>query len=166
MLVSVGAVCKHLSNYFILLTGLKWAETNLTTQSVMVTGLAFGKYRHMDLVDEVWPYFVEKDISRVYYSVVILPLQRRVRTHTHKLCLDVMQVIMIIMSLPPVRHSFSVLPPFHPLMSPPISPSLLLPPLPLFFSFLLPSHLLLLSPPHFFFSSSLVFRPSSTLTTL
>ena len=93
MLVSVGAVCKHLSNYFILLTGLKWAETNLTTQSVMVTGLAFGKYRHMDLVDEVWPYFVEKDISRVYYSVVILPLQRRVRTHTHKLCFDVTHVL-------------------------------------------------------------------------
>ena len=85
MLVSVGAVCKHLSNYFILLTGLKWAETNLTTQSVMVTGLALSTYRHMDLVDKVWPYFVEKDISRVYYSVVILPQQRRVHTHTHKL---------------------------------------------------------------------------------
>ncbi|XP_056431160.1 uncharacterized protein LOC130369694 isoform X2 [Gadus chalcogrammus] len=60
---------------------LEWAETNLTTQSVMVTGLAFGTYRHMDLVDEVWPYFVEKDISRVYYSVVILPLQRRAFIH-------------------------------------------------------------------------------------
>ncbi|XP_059891917.1 uncharacterized protein LOC132445789 isoform X3 [Gadus macrocephalus] len=60
---------------------LEWAETNLTTQSVMVTGLAFGTYRHMDLVDEVWPYFVEKDISRVYYSVVILPRQRRAFIH-------------------------------------------------------------------------------------
>ncbi|CAL8383968.1 unnamed protein product [Arctogadus glacialis] len=60
---------------------LEWAETNLTTQSVMVTGLAFGTYRHMDLVDEVWPYFVVKDISRVYYSVVILPLQRRAFIH-------------------------------------------------------------------------------------
>ncbi|CAL8377707.1 unnamed protein product [Gadus morhua 'NCC'] len=60
---------------------LEWAETNLTTQSVMVTGLALGSYRHMDLVDEVWPYFVEKDISRVYYCVVILPLQRRAFIH-------------------------------------------------------------------------------------
>ena len=66
----------------------------MTGQSVvMVTGLALSTYRHMDLVDKVWPYFVEKDISRVYYSVVILPLQRRVRTHTHKLCFDVTYVL-------------------------------------------------------------------------
>ncbi|CAL8383983.1 unnamed protein product, partial [Arctogadus glacialis] len=61
---------------------LEWAGKHLTGQSVvMVTGLALGTYRHMDLVDEVWPYFVEKDISRVYYSVVILPLQRRAFIH-------------------------------------------------------------------------------------
>ena len=73
---------------FYSLTGsvLQWAETYLTGQSVvMVTGLPLGGYRHLDLVNEVWPYFVEKDISRVFYHVVILPLQRRVRTHTHKL---------------------------------------------------------------------------------
>ncbi|CAL8378487.1 unnamed protein product [Boreogadus saida] len=61
---------------------LEWAGKHLTGQSVvMVTGLALGTYRHMDLVDEVWPYFVEKDISHVYYSVVILPLQRRAFIH-------------------------------------------------------------------------------------
>ncbi|XP_056432138.1 uncharacterized protein LOC130370405 [Gadus chalcogrammus] len=61
---------------------LEWAGKHLTGQSVvMVTGLALGTYRHMDLVDEVWPYFVEKDISLVYYSVVILPLQRRAFVH-------------------------------------------------------------------------------------
>ncbi|CAL8377695.1 unnamed protein product, partial [Gadus morhua 'NCC'] len=61
---------------------LKWAGKHLTGQSVvMVTGLALSTYRHMDLVDKVWPYFVEKDISRVYYSVVILPLQRRAFIH-------------------------------------------------------------------------------------
>ncbi|XP_030193484.1 uncharacterized protein LOC115529132 isoform X3 [Gadus morhua] len=61
---------------------LEWAGKHLTGQSVvMVTGLALSTYRHMDLVDKVWPYFVEKDISRVYYSVVILPLQRRAFIH-------------------------------------------------------------------------------------
>ncbi|XP_059891898.1 uncharacterized protein znf638 isoform X2 [Gadus macrocephalus] len=61
---------------------LEWAGKHLTGQSVvMVTGLALGTYRHMDLVDEVVPYFVEKDISRVYDSVVILPLQRRAFIH-------------------------------------------------------------------------------------
>jgi hypothetical protein len=59
----------------------------------MVTGLPLGGYRHLDLVNEVVPYFVEMDISRVFYSVVILPLQRRVRTHTHKLCFDVTHVL-------------------------------------------------------------------------
>ncbi|KAJ3585180.1 hypothetical protein NHX12_013901, partial [Muraenolepis orangiensis] len=45
--------------------------------AVMVTGLPMCGYTHMDLLQEVWPYFEEKDISRVYYYVVILPLQRR-----------------------------------------------------------------------------------------
>ena len=151
VLVSVGAVC-NTSNYFILLTGsvLKWAETNLTTQSVMVTGLALGSYRHMDLVDEVWPYFVEKDISRVYYCVVILPLQRRVRTHTHKLfgCHASHYYYYVLASCPPFFFrlasfpssnvssylsfsSFTSTPPLHlfppPLSSPPpVSSSLLL----------------------------------------
>ncbi|CAL8326190.1 unnamed protein product [Lota lota] len=55
-----------------------WADMHLTGQSVvMVTGLPLGGYSHMDLLIEAWPYFVEKDISLVFYHVVILPLQRR-----------------------------------------------------------------------------------------
>ncbi|XP_030193478.1 mucin-12 isoform X3 [Gadus morhua] len=61
---------------------VEWAEISIIGQSVvMVTGLPLGGYRHLDLVNEVVPYFVEMDISRVFYSVVILPLQRRAFIH-------------------------------------------------------------------------------------
>ncbi|CAL8383985.1 unnamed protein product, partial [Arctogadus glacialis] len=61
---------------------VEWAEISIIGQSVvMVTGLPLGGYSHLDLVNEVVPYFVEMDISRVFYSVVILPLQRRAFIH-------------------------------------------------------------------------------------
>ncbi|CAL8241343.1 unnamed protein product [Merluccius merluccius] len=57
---------------------VEWAKINLIEHSViMVTGLPLGGYSHMDLLRKVWPYFVEKNISRVFYYVLILPLQRR-----------------------------------------------------------------------------------------
>ena len=157
----------------------------MTGQSVvMVTGLPLGGYCHATLVDVVWPYFLEKDVSRVLYHVVVLPLQRRVRTHArphtvfprHARPLKFPTLLLLCPCLLSVVFPSCLL--FRPLMSP-ISPRLLSPPLvsslprlpssPVFsppFSSP-PLHLfvhLLPSPPHF--SSSLVSRPSSTLTTV
>ncbi|KAG7262146.1 hypothetical protein CRUP_006387 [Coryphaenoides rupestris] len=58
---------------------VEWAKVHLTlpSLSVMVTGLPMVGYSHVDLMEKVWPYFVKKNVSYVYYHVVILPLQRR-----------------------------------------------------------------------------------------
>lgn len=84
----------------------------------MVTGLPMDGYRHMDLLDEVWPYFVEKDISHVFYHVVILPLQRRVGTRAHKLKFLLAEDVLS-SSFP--LHSFSFSPALLSFWHPPFS---------------------------------------------
>lgn len=45
----------------------------------MLTGLPQGFYRQEDVARHAWPNFARRDLQTLYYSVSVLPLQRRVR---------------------------------------------------------------------------------------
>lgn len=46
----------------------------------MLTGLPERSYRHQDIAKLVWPYFSKQNIHTLYYNVIVLPLERRVRS--------------------------------------------------------------------------------------
>nr|XP_020508808.1 uncharacterized protein LOC109998353 [Labrus bergylta] len=51
------------------------SATGSTT--VMLTGLPSGYYKHEDVAKLVWPYFCHQNLCSLYYSVIVLQLQRR-----------------------------------------------------------------------------------------
>lgn len=49
--------------------------------TIMLTGLAGGYYKHENVAKLVWQYFPKQDLQSLYYNVLVLTLQRRVRSH-------------------------------------------------------------------------------------
>ncbi|XP_076019396.1 uncharacterized protein LOC143010753 isoform X2 [Genypterus blacodes] len=45
--------------------------------TIMMTGLPEGNYKHQDIAKLVWPYFQKKSLYSLYYHVIVLPLQMR-----------------------------------------------------------------------------------------
>ncbi|XP_041820824.1 zinc finger protein 638-like isoform X2 [Chelmon rostratus] len=45
--------------------------------TIMLTGLPEGNYEHEDVARLVWKYFPKQSLHSLFYSVVVLPLQRR-----------------------------------------------------------------------------------------
>ncbi|XP_015247124.1 PREDICTED: uncharacterized protein LOC107095508 [Cyprinodon variegatus] len=48
--------------------------------TVMLTGLPETCYKHEDIAKLVWPYFPIQNLRTLYYNILVLPLQRRMRT--------------------------------------------------------------------------------------
>ncbi|MEQ2173909.1 hypothetical protein GOODEAATRI_002436, partial [Goodea atripinnis] len=47
--------------------------------TIMLTGLPEGNYKHEDVAKLVWRYFPKQNLQTLYYNILVLPLQRRVR---------------------------------------------------------------------------------------
>ena len=47
--------------------------------TIMLTGLPDGFYKYEDVARVFLSYFPEQDLDSLYYNVLILPLQKRVR---------------------------------------------------------------------------------------
>lgn len=47
--------------------------------TLMLTGLPESKYTQHFIASLVWPYFSKRNLHSLYYNVIVLPLQRRVR---------------------------------------------------------------------------------------
>ncbi|XP_061566723.1 uncharacterized protein LOC133420866 [Cololabis saira] len=66
-----------------------WASYKAArTSTVMLTGLPKGNYSHEDVARLVWRYIPQKTLYSLYYSIIVLPLQRRafVDFHDWKAC--------------------------------------------------------------------------------
>lgn len=51
--------------------------------TVMLTGLpGLINYKHEDVAKLVWRYFPKQNLDCLYYNVMVLTLQRRVRSRT------------------------------------------------------------------------------------
>lgn len=48
--------------------------------TIMLTGLPEEKYTHDDVAKLVWRYFPKQNLHSLYYNVMVLTLQRRVRS--------------------------------------------------------------------------------------
>ncbi|CAG5929411.1 unnamed protein product, partial [Menidia menidia] len=62
-----------------------WASKAFT---IMLTGLPGRNYTHQDVAKLVWRYFPEQNLHTLYYSVLVLPLQKRafVYFNSYKSC--------------------------------------------------------------------------------
>ncbi|XP_020793521.2 uncharacterized protein LOC110172044 isoform X2 [Boleophthalmus pectinirostris] len=54
---------------------------NWQKRTVMLTGLPVGGYRHEDVVSLVWNHLLGQHLHSLYYSIIVLPLQRRAFIH-------------------------------------------------------------------------------------
>lgn len=56
---------------------------DLVPTMVMITGLPVSGYSHEDVARLVWPYYDKPNLFNLYYHVIVLPLQRRVKETPH-----------------------------------------------------------------------------------
>lgn len=53
---------------------------------IMLTGLSNETYTHKDVAALVWKYFDEQNLHALYYNVMVLPLQKRVKKYCYSVC--------------------------------------------------------------------------------